>query len=56
MLVKSTAHRISLSQVLQDTELRKSLENPVDGKYNSLLLLLLLLMSSCRTLERYAKP
>ena len=55
MLVKSAAHRISLSQVLQDTELRKSLENPVDGKYNSLLLLLLL-MSSCRTLERYAKP
>lgn len=37
MLVKSAAHRISLSQVLQDTELRKSLENPVDGHWSDML-------------------
>ena len=44
MLVKSAAHRISLSQVLQDTELRKSLENPVDGKELIIIIIIIIVV------------
>ncbi len=36
MLQKNPEDRVSLSQVLQDSELRTALENPLDGHWSDI--------------------